>query len=275
MSSESKRFFGYTIVFLVASGYLIYRYSFLNHVSDFHKETLVGLALGAITTCIVGIYETIKSHGKYFWTAVRCALVLPNKKVYVSLSYLLRIKLPGAEKYFLIKGSKIDQYQPVGGVYQLVGNKDIYKDWKASPKADIDNPKDLRFFVSAKYIPKIIEWFKSGKDREIGIWREFYEELVETEIISKENFQTIRAEFLKSKEEILIKETRFTDESFHLRIFNIYQIELTSEQLEEIRQLHDKKPITKKYAFVSKDEIEKECFDGHKRRIGNHTKHII
>lgn len=274
MKSESRRFLIYTTFFVIAVVYLIYRYFILLDASDFHKETLVGLALGIITTCLIGIYETVKCHGKYFWTAMKCRLLIPNKKVYVTLSYLLRVKLSGIEKYLLVKGSKIDQYQPVGGVYQLVGNKDIYKDWEASPKADIANPKDLRFFVKAKHVPEIIDWFKSEKDREVGVWREFHEEMIEKGIVSTANFKTVVAEYLCSQEEVLIKERRFADEDYHLRIFNIYQIELNPEQLAEIQQLHDKKSITKNYAFVTEDEIEKECFDSHKKRIGQHTKHI-
>ncbi len=33
--------------------------------------------------------------------------------------------------------------------------------------------------------------------------------------------------------------------------------------------------ITNDYAFVTRDEIEKECFNNSKTRIGQHTKHII
>tara|TARA_R110002072_G_scaffold95434_1_gene210281 strand:- start:1999 stop:2178 length:180 start_codon:yes stop_codon:yes gene_type:complete len=57
--------------------------------------------------------------------------------------------------------------------------------------------------------------------------------------------------------------------------YNIFSIELNSTQLEELKQLQEKKSFTKKYAFVSEDEINKECFNNSKTRIGQHTKHII
>jgi hypothetical protein len=269
------RFFGYLIAILVSVGYLIYRYLFLNNPSDFHKEILVTTAFSFLMTAIVAIYELAKNHGKYFWLAIKCWLLIPNKKVYVSLSYLIRIKIKGLEKYLLVKGTKINQYQPVGGVYKLVGNKDIYKDWKASIKPDAKNPKDLRFFVKAKHLPEILKWFKSGKDREVGVWREFFEELVETKILSSDNFQTIRSEYLYTREKILSKETRFNNENYHTLVYNIFNIELNESQLSELINLEKKKTFTKKYAFVNEDEINKECFNNSSTKIGEHAKHIL
>lgn len=275
MNNDLRRFFGYILVFFCAVGYLIYRYVYLDPVTDFHREILVTVAFAVLSTCVMGIYETIKCQGKYFWTSVRCSIIIPNQDTYVSLSYLMRIKLSGTERYLLVKGSKVDQYQPVGGVYKIVGNKDIYKEWKAHPKSDDKNPDDLRFFVKAKYIPEIIRWFKSRKDRENGVWREFHEELLETKIVSRENFKTIRAEYLCSHENILSKQNRFKNEKYHTLIYDIFQIELDPNQFQEMKRLLAQDAFTSQYAFVTKDEIEKECFNDHKLRIGQHTKFTI
>ncbi|WP_442846261.1 hypothetical protein [Leeuwenhoekiella sp. H156] len=275
MSKELNRFLGYVIVLLCALGYLFYRYLYLNPVTDFHKEILVTAAIAILSTCLIGIYETIKCQGKYFWTSVKCSLFIPNKETYVSLSYLLRIKLPGSERYFLVKGAKVDQYQPVGGVYKTVGNKNIYKEWEAHPKSDVNNPDDLRFFVKAKYIPEIIRWFKSHRDRETDVWREFYEELLETNILSQKNFKTIRTEFLSTQENILSKQNRFNNEQYHTLIYDIFQLELTPDQFQELEKLFKDNTFTEKYAFVTKDEIEKECFNNHQLKIGQHTKFTI
>ncbi|HIB36029.1 hypothetical protein [Mesonia sp.] len=275
MNNNLRRFFGYILVFFCAVGYLIYRYVYLDPVTDFHKEILVTVAFAVLSTCVLGIYETIKCQGKYFWTSVRCSIIIPNQITYVSLSYLMRIKLSGTERYLLVKGSKVDQYQPVGGVYKIVGNKDIYKDWEAHPKSDEKNPDDLRFFVKTKYIPEIIRWFKSRKDRENGVWREFQEELLETKILRRENFKTIRAEYLCSHENILSKQNRFKNEKYHTLIYDIFQIELDQNQFQEMKRLLARDTFTSQYAFVTKDEIEKECFNDHKLRIGQHTKFTI
>ena len=275
MGKEGKRLLLYFVIFIISTIYLFVRYFVLVDVPDFHKETLVGLAIAGVTSSIVGFYEIINSYGKYFWKALNCAIFIPKKNVYVSLSYLLRIKLNGSEKYLLVKGSKIDQYQPVGGVYKLVGNKCIIKEWDAEPKSDMKNQKDLRFFVKAKHIPSIIKWFKSGNDREVGIWREFFEELVQTKIVSVKNFSTIKAEQIKTVEKVLVKENRFKDETYHTLIYNIFSVELNDKQAKELEKLMMNNSITDDYAFVNRDEIEKECFDDSKKRIGQHTKHII
>lgn len=275
MKGLRYRFFSYLLVLFLSISYLFYRYFVLNNASDFHKEILVPIAIGLIMTTMVGIYEIAKTHGKYSWLAIKCWLLIPNKIVYVSLSYLIRIKLSGSEKYFLVKGSKINQYQPVGGVYKLVGSKDIYKEWEASVKADTKNPRDLRFFIKAKYLPDVLKWFKSGKDREVGIWREFQEELIETGILTNENFKTIRAEYLYTKEKLLLRETRFHNETFHTLLYNVFSIELNDKQFNELKSLEQKRIYTKKYAFVTEDEIKKECFNESKTKIGQHTKYTI
>tara|TARA_R110002096_G_scaffold193906_1_gene375834 strand:- start:83 stop:556 length:474 start_codon:yes stop_codon:yes gene_type:complete len=157
----------------------------------------------------------------------------------------------------------------------LVGNKDITKDWNASVKPDTKNPRDLRFFIKAKHLPDVLKWFKSGKDRELGVWREFREELIDNKILTVDNFNSIRTEYLYSKENLLSKQTRFNNEKYHSLVYNIFCIELNESQLSELIKLEQNKLFTKKYAFVTEDEISKECFNDSKTRIGQHTKHII
>lgn len=275
MVKENRRQFLYIALFFAAISYLFYRYVIMTDVSDIHIEIWIPLAFTVIVSSIVGLYEIFATHGKHFWTKILCTLFIPNKIVYVSLSYLLRIKVHGTERYLLVRGSKINQYQPVGGVYKLVGNKNIEKDWKASIKPDTENPHDLRFFIKAKYLPDVLKWFKSGKDREIGVWREFYEELVGNDILTTENFKSVRAEYLYTKEKLLSKETRFNNETYHTLAYEIFNVELDERQLVEFKRLQQQKMFTKKYAFVTEDEINKECFNNDKTRIGQHTKHII
>ncbi|MGJ8592206.1 MAG: hypothetical protein ACSHXF_06640 [Aquaticitalea sp.] len=275
MKNVKYRFIGYLIAFIVSIIYLSIRYFIWKDVSNFHSEVWVPVAVGFIMTSVAGVYEIIKSNGEYFWVAIKCWLQIPNKLVYVSLSYLIRIKLDGTERYFLVKGGKINQYQPVGGVYKLVGNKSIKKDWDASIKPDSKNPRDLRFFIKAKHLPDVLKWFESGKDREIGVWREFREELLDTGILKEENFKSIRAEYIRTENNILSKETRFKNETYHTLVYEIFDIELNSAQLAELQGLESAKLKTKKYAFVTEDEIKKECFNKSKTRIGQHTKKII
>lgn len=273
MNKSKYRIIVYFLLFLCAVGFLGIHYLSNRPSSNFSKEILIPGAVAIILTSLTGILELYLSHQKTFFLWIKCKTFLRNKKSYVSLSYLLKIRLPGTEEYFLIKGNKIDQYQPVGGVYQ--SNKDIYKAWGASRKADRTNPKDLRFFVNCDQIPEIITWFESGKEREIGVWREFYEELIVPGILPPNSFQYLDTEFLRTEKVILKQENRFSDEKYHTLIYEIFQVNLSKGQLSEFEKLFDHQKHTEKYAFVTEDDINKSCFNNHKTPIGAHTKHII
>lgn len=273
MNKSKYRLSAYFIIGVLAALLLFYRYFSKKTLSVFSEELLLSGSVALIIISLTGIIELYLSHQKMFFLWIKCKTYLRKKKSYVSLSYLLKIKLPGAEEYFLIKGNEIDQYQPVGGVYQ--SNKDISKAWGASRKANRTNPKDLRFYVTCDQIPEIITWFESGKEREIGVWREFYEELIVPGILPPTSFQFIDTEFLRTERVILRRENRFSDEKYHTLIYEIFQVNLSKEQLSEFEKLFDQQKHTETYAFVTEIDIKKDCFNNHKTRIGPHTKHTI
>lgn len=258
----------YTITLLASSICVIFRYAVLENPSDFIKDLTSTFALGGITFSVGGFWQLFSTYG---WQAIKCKILYPNSKVYVSLSYLLQIRLDGEEKYLLVKGSKVNQYQPVGGVYRVFNDKKIKTEWEAEIKADRNNPKDLRFFTKAKYIPEIIKWFKSGKNREFGVWREFQEELIETNILSNDKFKHIDVDYLRTEEKMMNRENRFNDEKYHTILYDIFKVNLSAEQEQEIRKLYDENKYTNKYAFVTADEIRKMCFNDSHTKIGEHT----
>ena len=96
----------------------------------------------------------------------------------VSISYLFQIKVDG--KYLLVKGNRIDQYQPVGGVFKMLPSfKQIKHDYEITDDdrlpIDETSKDDLRIRVQGKNIVKLLSWFYSRKNREVGVHREFYE----------------------------------------------------------------------------------------------------
>lgn len=261
----------YSLCLIASIVSLIIRYLVISQPNDFVKDITSGLAFSGATFGIGGFWQLLSNYG---WKSIKCKILYPNAKVYVSLSYLLNIKLSGEDKYLLIKGGKINQYQPVGGVYKNL-SKNIDKDWEAESRTDRGNPLDLRFFTKAKYIPEIKEWFVSGKEREFGVWREFQEELIESEILKSESFKHIDVEFLRTEEKMMSKENRFKDEKYHTVLYDIFKVILTSEQEKEIKQLYEGHSFSDKYAFVEADEIHKECFNNSHTKIGQHTKLIL
>lgn len=111
-----------------------------------------------------------------------------DKHLRVSIAYLYRIKVDGY--YLLIKGRRIDQFQPVGGVYKyqpeavsdLFNELDV-RDDQLMP-IDDHSRDDLRIRVPGKNLIKFLKWFTSEKARETDPVREFQEELVEPGFLS-------------------------------------------------------------------------------------------
>ena len=266
--STRKNIILYIIALTVSTIFLLFRYIILENPSDFIKDLASTFAWSGATFSIGGFWQLFSTYG---WQAIKCKFLYPNSKVYVSLSYLLQIRLDGEEKYLLVKGGKVNQYQPVGGVYRVFNDKNIKTDWEAEIKADRNNPKDLRFFTKAKHVPDIVKWFKSGKNREFGVWREFQEELIETRILNSEKFKHIDVDYLRTEEKMMNKENRFCNEKYHTILYDIFKVNLSAEQEQEIRKLYNENRYTDKYAFMTADEIRKMCFNDSHTKIGEHT----
>ncbi len=272
-----RRLLIYTIIFITSMSVLVYRFFIIETPSDLLKDLFTPLATAGFTSPLVALYEIFLSEGRFFWNTLKCKSIFRNRKVYVSLSYLLQIKVKGSEKYFLVRGNKhAHQYQPVGGVYKHAKTFIIEDEWDAKYKEDAKNKHDLRFYVKALKIPEIIKWFKSGKNREVGVWREFKEEVLDTNILSKETFNYIDIEFLSTEKKLMNIENRYTDEKYHTILYDVFRVNLSEQQEKELMALMEKNICSEKYAFVSSDEIEKEICSANKQiKIGEHTKHII
>ena len=177
----------------------------------------------------------------------------------------------------MVRGGKIrHQYQPVGGVYQKFPSiTEKWNKWEASEaRNDPKNSEDLRFYTKKKYLPEIKKWFYSGKNREIDVWREFCEELLETEILPSEVFKTIKPEFAKSHEDALIQRKGINERQF--LIYNVFCIHLSDEQEAALVSLFESAPMTEKYAFVDEGELDKELFIRNETeyQLGFHARYL-
>ena len=125
---------------------------------------------------------------RYIWWSIRFF----NSDVRISVSYLYRIKVN--DGYLLIKGKRIrNQYQPVGGVYKRHESSSSYFTSIGALDDDLfpidkSSKNDLRIRIKGRYLLSFIKWFESGVNRETCPWREFYEELVSSKILSYKNF---------------------------------------------------------------------------------------
>ena len=161
-------------------------------------EIWVNVASGLAGGFIVWLLQRCWNLGKLLPLALKCNN--RNKRIRVSVSYLIRVKV--GEKFLLVKGEKINQWQPVGGVYKTFKDTESALSDLSVKYDDESTPhrpgceRDLRINLPRRNIIKFIRWFESGKEREVGPWREFYEELIETNILPQKEFHFIFARFI-------------------------------------------------------------------------------
>ena len=210
---------------------------------------------------------------------------IKNEDVRFSISYLIRIKIPGTSKFLLVRGHRIkDQFQPVGGVYKKHNSFDDFMDWgykedcsDKGMKTDDISQDDLRFRVKGKYAIDVIKWFETEKGRELTFDREFEEELIETKILDGGIFRE------KSYGKISKVMKVFGYSTYHqcheVLIYNIVEFRPSSEQAEALKNLL-KNPRTSGDDFMLVDisEIERLRITENEEqigKIGEHTKYLI
>lgn len=117
----------------------------------------------------------------------------------VSISGLFRIQ--HNQKFLLVRGHRIGNFQPVGGVLKrwpssahildVLGVKEDNKIAK-----DEDSVDDLRIQVPGRSLIDFFDWYRTKKNRETYPWREFHEELIATGILPDSVFPHIATEHL-------------------------------------------------------------------------------
>lgn len=236
----------------------------------------VGIAKGVGSFFAKLVFERIKING------IKQALLYKTKyrndEIRLSVAYLIRIKR--RDKYLLVKNTKIlDQFQPVGGVYKY--NKEGLDFLKSIKFRDDDgysanngNKNDLRIRIKGNYVLKFIKWFKTRQGREVTAYREFKEELLDTEILDKRYFA--EHDMYLRYEGIDIGKLKFSPHfnCKEILIREIYEFIPNSTQEKEIENLLDE---DEKYRFFSHNEIKRlGKVSGEKEyRVGEHTITIL
>lgn len=235
-------------------------------------EWIVDNLCGEIISFIVGgILAWGIANRKHIFTSIE-ALIYKNTDFRVSIAYLFRINIDN--RYLLIKGNRIEQYQPVGGVYKYHSS---FNELFNSLELRHENEKafyeknDLRVYVKGQYLDKLINWFESGKNRECTIEREFVEELIETDIVDKNIMEEVDFEFLKRVNNGIHYSPHFKCKE--ILIYDIYDV-ILNENAKVTFELCAKRNTN--IVLATFDEIERECLDidGKSCKIGAHAKHI-
>lgn len=171
----------------------------------------------------------------------------------------------------MIKGRRIEQYQPVGGVYKYHNSFNRLKEeleLKDESETRFYEYGDLRLTTKGKHLVKFLDWFDTRKNREVTVIRELIEELDPTGIIVGQLVKESKVEYLKTIREPIKFSTYFQMDE--LKIFDIFEAEIPTELLDKVLESED-------YCFIAAEDIEKNCFtkDGLSKRISATSKYII
>lgn len=237
-------------------------------------ETLSGIGLSIVANRLDAFLaeKLPKGHRRSLWLAS-----FKSVDIRVSIAYLYRIEVDG--QYLLVKGKRINQYQPVGGVRKFYsGAQSTFRQLNVRPDAQLSiddvNRNDLRVLMPAKNLLKFLDWYETKHDREIAQQREFREELITPGYLPQAIFSNIESQYL------------YTVPTFHysqhfqcweLLYHEIFEPVFTLEQEQAIREL--KHQPSEEYKWVSEDLIMSL---GHDKRegckpfqIGEHARLLI
>ena len=216
------------------------------------NSTIQGIAIGLITSILYSFIKfAVKNRNKL--KLIIPSIINYNTDIRFSISYLFRIKID--DEYLLIKSNQIkSKFQPVGGVYKFYSEAKLDK-YGMKPdngiKPDKKNLNDLRVRIPGRNIFSFLNWYESRKDRETNVYREFYEELLEPNILPKEIFPYIMPKHIQQ----LRTKIRYSDfyKCKEMLIYEIFEIKFTEEQIQELKKL--KKNTHKLIKWANEDEI--------------------
>lgn len=207
-----------------------------------------------------------------------------KKDIRFSISYLFRIRIPETNDYLLVLNRRIkNQLQPVGGVYKRYGDDKLFENWNYMPdnrttglNVDKESEGDLRFTVKGKYVIKVVKWFEQNREREVSAEREFYEELIKTNILDSKVFKQIKYKHIRR----FSKHLKWSKHHgcYEILIYDIFEFIPSHLQAESLKNLTGSKPLKNGYAIVSCEDIEQLRFMKKGKqiaRIGEHSKLII
>lgn len=246
-------------------------------VASFNNEpwlTSIGIVAEVIFSWLIcKALDQMNTDGhsfKLLWHCIRYC----NTDVRLSFSYLFRIQVDG--KYLLVKGNRLkNQFQPVGGVYKYYDEaKPALDGMKYRPDVKMgnsDETDDLRIRIKGRYLLRFMDWFLSMKDREYDPYREFKEELIESNFLPENSFKVIeyRKVFVHNKGVTF----SIHNDCRELIYADIFELKMSAEQEAIIKKAVIDYPDL--LCLATDSELKSECYNGVEKNIGNNGKWII
>lgn len=229
MNREHAKWLTYVIFVILAAIIIAF--------DDRPDSTLRSLALGASGSFAVVLLAEIASNMHRLRLLLVSKLYYRRHTIRFSISHLIRIKLD--DKYVLIWSDRFGHFQPVGGVYKrLPGSSRALEKLgvQDDDKFPIDDETrdDLRVRVPGRNVTEFLHWFESGEDREIGPWREFYHELVESKILPVKEFRFALFRWVRRHATGIQFSQHF--QCFEMKIADVFEILLTTDQSQALRE---------------------------------------
>ena len=228
------------------------------------QDIFVNLIVAFITFLASTIFHNRLRLKIYYQSLIRW-----NKNIRLSCAYLFRIRYNN--KYLLIRGNRIDQYQPIGGVYKYYDSFNGLKEnleLKDESESHFYENSDLRLVTTGKHLVKFLDWFDTKKNREITVIRELIEELEPSGISIENLIKQSQVEYLKTVKEPITFSTHFQMDE--LKIFEIFEVKIPKEILDDVLKSEHYLPVKAEY-------IEKFCFtkDGLSKKISATARYIV
>ena len=228
------------------------------------QDIFVNLIVAFITFLASTIFHNRLRLKIYYQSLIRW-----NKNIRLSCAYVFRIRYNN--KYLLIKGNRIDQYQPVGGVYKYYDSFNGLKEnleLKDESESHFYENGDLRLVTIGKHLVKFLDWFDTKRNREITVIRELIEELEPSGISIENLIKQSQVEYLKTVKEPITFSTHFQMDE--LKIFEIFEVKIPKEILDDVLK-------SEHYFSVKAEDIEKFCFtkDGLSKKISATARYIV
>lgn len=244
--------------------------------TDSIKTELFGLCVGIASAILIEFLHQIYKQRSFLRLYWDCFKPWAKSEIRLTLAYLYNIEING--RYLLVRSNRIaNTYQPVGGVYKYFSPeaKNDLDTIGAITDTKISNDEisefDLRLNLqNRKQLFKFLKWFFDGDERENCPWREFYEELIEPNILSPNQFPYIHHQLVGQHFESI-----HWDKYFHVDTFkyvDVYKPRFINEgQISEVKGLLTKK--CDEYIWVTADEIKQGKSNG--KLIADHTYKIF
>jgi hypothetical protein len=237
-------------ILFIFGTFIIFRTIFPAAVNDSFSSTLFNLSIelvgGILFFGLLSILKNIKNLYFYYQTQFK----LRNKDIRISIAYLYRINVNG--KYLLVKNSRRNYFQPVGGAFKtLPGSEKIFESLNVKRDRLIETENgiaknDLRVFVKGINVIDFLEWYNSKVDRETSPWREFCEELISPNILPWKEFRYIDYKYKGTIQTPIIK---LSSNDKGMFIYEIFDLVPNNEQIAILEKLQ-KEGNTEEYIWA-------------------------